>query len=431
MGESTSPATQPSYTIRSFEPSDRDALLSLYETVFEKERGADWFRWKYAENPYVDHVPIVVADADGELVGCRAFFALELRVGDDRPIAYQPCDTMVHPEHRDRGLFSRMNEYALERYADGPPTLCFNFPNESAKPGNLKHGWKEIGTVPTYYRPQDPVESIKKVADDADRDDRAASDETTTSSDAAVNGDTATGGETATSSDTTVSSDGADGWVYRDLPSEDDDSDRPRDDGSDDEDGVTAVLSDVVTNSQLAGDTLVTQRSSEIAVIQFETPPAEVLESVYRRSIPDEIHTNRTAEFYRWRLENPARSYTTYVATRDGETPIAALVCSRVDDHLRIVETLPREITAAQDAINHVLAAALADCPNRSYVTAFGETLPTPIRYRFYPDTRFPLSTLDRPTALTLLARDLERETAFEETTPDEWTLSGLDVDTT
>ncbi|SDK89433.1 GNAT family N-acetyltransferase [Natronorubrum texcoconense] len=405
MGESTSPATQPSYTVRSFESSDRDALLSLYETVFEKERGADWFRWKYAENPYADHVPIVVADAGGELVGCRAFFALEMRVGDDRPIAFQPCDTMVHPEHRDRGLFSRMNEYALERYADGPPSLCFNFPNESAKPGNLKHGWKEIGTIPTYYRPQDPVESVKKVVDDGDGDESEASDETA------------------------ASGDGSDGWVYRDLPPEDDTGDLiGENDGSDD--GVAEVLSDVITSSQLAGDKLVTQADSEIAAIRFETPPAEVLESVYRRSIPDGIHTNRTAEFYRWRLENPARSYTTYVATRDGETPIAALVCSRVDDHLRIVESLPREITSAQDAINQLLAAALADCPDRNYVTAFGETLPTPIRYRFYPDTRFPLSTLERPTALTLLARDLDRETEFEETTRDEWTLSGLDVDT-
>ena len=419
MGESRSPATQPSYTIRSFEPSDRDALLSLYETVFEKERGADWFRWKYAENPYVDHVPIVVAEADGELVGCRAFFALEMRVGNDCTVAFQPCDTMVHPEHRDRGLFSRMNEYALERYADGSPSLCFNFPNESAKPGNLKHGWKEIATVPTYYRPQDPVESVKKVATDGDEDDRAACDET------AANSNTAASANTAVRNDTAVTSDRQDEWVYRDLPSEGVDSDLPGND-----DGIAEVLSDIITGSQLAGDTLVTQADSEIAAIRFETPPAKVLETVYRRSIPDEIHTNRTAEFYRWRLENPARSYATYVATRDGETPIAALVCSRVDDHLRIVETLPRAITSAQGAINQLLAAALADCPDRNYVTAFGETLPTPIRYRFYPDTRFPLSTLEQPTALTLLARDLDRETEFEETTGDEWSLSGLDVDT-
>ncbi|WP_436346755.1 GNAT family N-acetyltransferase [Natronorubrum sp. FCH18a] len=400
MEESTSPSTRSSYTIRSFESSDRDALLSLYETVFDKDRSADWFRWKYTANPYVDHVPIVVAETDGELVGCRAFFALEMRIGDDEPIAFQPCDTMVHPAHQGQGLFSRMNEYALERYADGPPLFCFNFPNEEAKPGNLNHGWKEIGTVPTYYRPQDPVESVRKVTDDGE-------------------------------DDTVASDDGPSGRVYRDLPYEDDGSDLPRDDDdSAGEDGVAAVLSDVVTGSQLAGDQLVTQASSEIAVIRFETPPADVLETVYRRSLPDGIHTNRTAEFYRWRLENPARSYTTYVATRDGETPIAALICSRVDDHLRIVETLPRAIASAQETINQLLAAALTDCPNQNYVTAFGETLPTPIRYRFYPDTRFPLSTMARPTARTLLARDLGRETGFGETIQDDWTLSGLDVDT-
>ncbi|WP_339106370.1 GNAT family N-acetyltransferase [Haloterrigena salinisoli] len=413
MSNPTSTSTRSPCTVRPFEHSDRTELLSLYEQVFGRDRSVDWFRWKYEDNPYADHVPIVVAESEGDLVGCRAFFAQELRIDGTERIAFQPCDTMVHPEYRNQGLFSRMNEYALERYAgtDRPPALCFNFPNENSKPGNLKHGWREIGTVPVYYRPQDPIGSVKALTDD--EDDRDGSD----------------GAPALDGFDRSV---GGDEWVVDGEFGSGADRDPPGDRApSDDaETSVADALADVITSSQRAGDRLVTDSDGEFDVVRYETPPADVLESIYRRSIPSGIHTNRTAEFYRWRCANPARTYTAYVAVRDGETPVAALLCSAVDEHLRIVDTLPREIEAEATAIDRLLAAVLADRPDSHYVTAFGETLPSPIQYRFYPDTRFPLSTLIRPSARTLLARDLGGADAIEETAVDDWTLSRLDLDT-
>lgn len=394
--DATANAATAACTIRPFEPGDRDAFLSLYETVFDRERSGDWFRWKYEANPYVDHVPIVVAEADDGIVGCRAFFAQELRIDDAVYPAFQPCDTMVHPTYQGQGIFSRMNEFAIEYYADREPTCCFNFPNEQSKPGNLTHGWQEIGTVPVYYRPQDPVGSVKELTDDPD-------------------------GET----DGTRRE--AEGWPVDDGGPGTDRL-RPGDDGGD---GVANALGDAVTSSQQAGDRLLATSSGEFDVVEFETPPPSLLASAYRRAIPDGIHTNRTAEFYEWRFRNPARTYSAYVATRDGETPVAALVCSSVDTHLRIVETLPRQTDAEPAAINQLLAAALLDRGDHNYVTAFGETLPSPLRFRFYPDTRFPLSTLIKPTARTLLARDLGGTTRFEETAIDHWALSRLDLDTT
>lgn len=407
MIDITSTSTQSSCTIRPFEPSDRAALLSLYERVFGRDRSVDWFRWKYEDNPYADHVPIVVAENGGDIVGCRAFFAQELRVDGTERIAFQPCDTMVHPEYRNQGLFGRMNEYALERYAgaDRPPACCFNFPNENSKPGNLKHGWREIGTVPVYYRPQDPVGSVKALTDGENG--RDGSD----------------GGDRSATGDEWVVTDEFGPGADRDLPG-------GRDPSAGSETSVTDALADVIASSQRAGDRLVTDADGEFDVVRFETPPADVLESIYRRAIPAGIHTNRTAEFYRWRCANPAHTYTAYVAVRDGETPVAALLCSSVDEHLRIVETLPREIEAEATAIDRLLAAVLADRSDNHYVTAFGETLPSPIQYRFYPDTRFPLSTLIRPSARTLLARDLGGADAIEETAVDEWALSRLDLDT-
>ncbi|WP_226004301.1 GNAT family N-acetyltransferase [Natrinema salinisoli] len=367
------------YTVRSFEPADRGPFLSMYESVFGHDRGPEWFRWKFTENPYVDHVPILVATADGEPVGFRSFFAQEMRVGGLLRTAFQPCDTMVHPDHRRRGLFGRLNERALERYADDGPSFFFNFPNENSKPGNLAHGWREIGTVPAYYRPQNPLTALEKGVDA---------------------GPTA-GGE----SDAHPAGDGP----------------------------VTAVretLRNTVSTSNRVADRLLVGSDADIDVERYRPPPADVLAAVYRRSIPDAIHAHRTAAFFRRRFDNPAHTYAAYVARRNGE-PIAALVVSTVDDHARIVDALPRAIATEAEALDRLLASALDDHADRRYVEAFGETVPAPLRFRFYPDTRFPLSALLQPTARTLLARDLEDGLALESSSISSWSLSRLDLDTT
>ncbi|WP_222916743.1 GNAT family N-acetyltransferase [Natrinema sp. SYSU A 869] len=375
---STPTRTATRYSVRAFEPDDREAFLSLYETVFGHDRSPAWFRWKFRENPFVDHIPILVATADGDPVGFRSFFAQQMRIGETVRTAFQPCDTMVHRDHRERGLFNRMNERAVERYTDGAPSFFFNFPNENSKPGNLAHGWREVGTVPAYYRPQNPVTALEDRGDSksmAGTGDRRASD----------------GGPTA---------------------------------------AVANTLEDAIATSQRAGDRLFVDSDSDLELERYETPPADTLEAVYQRSIPAAIHTDRSAAFYRWRFDNPIHTYRASVARRDGD-PVAALVVSNVGDHARIVDALPRAIDAESAALERLLATALEASADRSYVEAFGETVPSPLRFRFYPDTRLPLSALIRPTSRTLLARDLEDGLALESSSIDSWTFSRLDLDTT
>lgn len=141
------------YTVRPFASGDREDFLSLFEAVLGGDVDDEWFEWKYVDNPFVDHVPIVVAAEDGRVVGARSLFALRMAAGDRRYDALEPCDTMVHPDHRRRGLFTRMNERAIERYADRAD-LFFNFPNDRALPGNRKLGWRVVERPATYYRIQ-------------------------------------------------------------------------------------------------------------------------------------------------------------------------------------------------------------------------------------------------------------------------------------
>jgi RimJ/RimL family protein N-acetyltransferase len=147
------------YEIRRYEPSDLSGFLSLYEQVFGRIMSTDWFSWKYEENPYFCTIPIFIAETDGNLVGVRPFFSLPIQAECTTYTAFQPTDAMVHPDHRRRGLFTRMTKRALDWLADAMDSqtaFCFNFPNQQSLPGDLKLGWREVGTVPRYFRVQRP-----------------------------------------------------------------------------------------------------------------------------------------------------------------------------------------------------------------------------------------------------------------------------------
>lgn len=164
---SESEAHEVEYTIREFRTDDVDGFLALFSDTFDSERSRRWFAWKYEENPYVDDVPIFVAEAGGTLVGARPFFALDMSVGGERRLALQPADTMVHPDHRRRGLFTRMTETAIEEYGDEEPSFFFNFPNENSSSGYLNLGWRTVTEQSTYYRIQNPSELARHRDSDA------------------------------------------------------------------------------------------------------------------------------------------------------------------------------------------------------------------------------------------------------------------------
>lgn len=147
------------YEVRLMESGDRDGFLELYRSVLGDwgDAGEEWFDWKYADNPYTDHLSITVAVRGGEVVGAKSLVGYEVARGTDRHPALQPADTVVHPDHRRRGLFSRMTELVKGVYADRDVGLFFNYPNEATLAGGLKHGWTHVGRATTRYRVQDPA----------------------------------------------------------------------------------------------------------------------------------------------------------------------------------------------------------------------------------------------------------------------------------
>lgn len=136
--------------VRPFREGDRAGFLDLYEAVWGRERGAEWFDWRFAENPFGDGWPIVVATADDRIVGAEPCVPYRVRAGTRRLLALQPADWIVHPEYRRRGIFTAMTDRWLSD--PGEADLFFNFPSAAITGGLESAGWSVAGPVRTYYR---------------------------------------------------------------------------------------------------------------------------------------------------------------------------------------------------------------------------------------------------------------------------------------
>lgn len=139
--------------VRRYRRADRESYLELADRVHDHDASAERFAWQYEDNPYLDRVPVFVAERGGELVAAAGLWPLRVRLGDVTRIAVQPGEAVVDPDYRDRGLPSLLFGEAVDACRDGEPAVCIDF---SAAPGGDVPDRTELGRLSTYYRVNDP-----------------------------------------------------------------------------------------------------------------------------------------------------------------------------------------------------------------------------------------------------------------------------------
>ncbi|WP_311170776.1 GNAT family N-acetyltransferase [Halobellus ordinarius] len=142
------------YRIRPYERNDTPKIVALLSAHQYAGIDEEWFRQTYVANPYVDHVPLFVVETDGDIVGVRPFTAFRVRAGEASELALLTRDTLIHPDHRRRGLFTAMTELALQHYETAEPAFVFSHSNHRSFPGYRKMGWSSLGHRETYCRVQ-------------------------------------------------------------------------------------------------------------------------------------------------------------------------------------------------------------------------------------------------------------------------------------
>jgi len=90
---------------RQYKDGDEHAILSLYNSVFNRNTTIDQWNWAYKENPE-KHLDIILAFHGPDLVGQSAGSPLRFCFKNNIIKAIRVQNAMVHPDFRKKGIFT-------------------------------------------------------------------------------------------------------------------------------------------------------------------------------------------------------------------------------------------------------------------------------------------------------------------------------------
>lgn len=152
--------------IREATESDTEQILGLLRTSLGEgsiPRHLEYWSWKHRSNPF-GASPVLVAEANGRLVGLRVFMRWAWEREGKEVRAVRAVDTATHPDWRGRGIFTRLTLALVEKMGAEGVSFVFNTPNELSRPGYLKMEWSIVGRVTLWVHPRRPLRTLGSLA---------------------------------------------------------------------------------------------------------------------------------------------------------------------------------------------------------------------------------------------------------------------------
>ena len=123
-------------------PAVGEFLCALTGPHFQErhpgQTAADFYRWKYLQNPFGEAV-VGVAVAGDRVVSTVAGVPKRLQAGAETLTAYELGDFLTNDDYRRRGLFSRLVEMVCGEAARRGAALAYVRPNDSSFPILVDH----------------------------------------------------------------------------------------------------------------------------------------------------------------------------------------------------------------------------------------------------------------------------------------------------
>jgi GNAT superfamily N-acetyltransferase len=147
------------YELLQYEPALKQPLTELQCLLWSPSAALNqaYFEWKYERNPYVSKPIVYLVRHQGRLVGMRGFFGTRWQTGvpGEEFLALYADDLVIAPEHRNRGLISKIMSAAFADFAHGPYPFAINLSaGHLTFLSSLAAGWRSVGlTQPMRRRP--------------------------------------------------------------------------------------------------------------------------------------------------------------------------------------------------------------------------------------------------------------------------------------
>ncbi len=126
------------WSIRLYREGDEEQILQLREVASSGKKDLQWWRWLYRDSPGGLAI-IVLAEANGRIIGQHAAVFLDIKVGNQIIRGYRGLELMVHPDYRRQGIFIEITKVMEKELTASGRILNCSTPNNRSRPGFLKH----------------------------------------------------------------------------------------------------------------------------------------------------------------------------------------------------------------------------------------------------------------------------------------------------
>ena len=144
------------YKVLKYNPEFKNQIIELQSHLWspDKHLNSRYLEWKYNNNPYIEKPIIYLVLSDNQVVGMRGMYGAKWQFGEPHQSLIILCagDVVIHPDHRNRGLFTYLMSVAMKDLSQCGHRYVFNL---SASPktliSSLGMGWHSIGSFQTMY----------------------------------------------------------------------------------------------------------------------------------------------------------------------------------------------------------------------------------------------------------------------------------------
>ena len=147
------------WSMRAYRHGDECGIRELFRLVFGQELSAEQWNWMYRDNQ-TGLISITLAEgADGQLAGHYAVRPVRMKIGDEVQMGTLSLDTMVHPDYRRQGMFTKLAKHLYAELASQGIPLTYGFPNKNSYHGCFtKLDWVDlVGRLPLYVKVLNPT----------------------------------------------------------------------------------------------------------------------------------------------------------------------------------------------------------------------------------------------------------------------------------
>ena len=127
-----------------------DSFLSSCALAHNQElKDAEWFNWKFKENPFGQSI-LACAEDEGRIIGCVAYGKQQYVLNNIIYNGVISFETFVHPNYQGQGIFSNLIKLGESEALNLGIDFMLNFPNKNSITGFLRDGWHQL-IAPEYW----------------------------------------------------------------------------------------------------------------------------------------------------------------------------------------------------------------------------------------------------------------------------------------